>query len=255
VVDARRVAAGVGGLSLAATLVHVLPAASAWRGARCLLAPGLSGVGRPDHIALTFDDGPDPASTPAILDLLDRYGWKATFFLLGSQVRRAGSLAAELVARGHEVAVHGDEHRNHLGRTARWVSADVRAATATIAEATGAEPYWFRPPYGAVAASSLVAARRSGLRTVLWTCWGQDWRADATAQTVFDHIESARRPGATVLLHDSDVTSAPQSWRSTVAALPRLAERWAAEGLRVGTLSEHGIAGAERPNGVDRSVR
>jgi peptidoglycan/xylan/chitin deacetylase (PgdA/CDA1 family) len=246
---AKRLAVGAGGLTVAATALHLFPAISSWRGARRLLAPGLSGVGRADHIALTFDDGPDPASTPAILDLLDRYSWKATFFLLGSQVRRAGGLTAELVARGHEVGVHGDEHRNHLGRTAPWVTKDVTIAKATIAEASGKEPYWFRPPYGVIAASTLVAARQTGLRPVLWTCWGQDWRADATAQTVFDYIESARRPGATVLLHDSDVTSAPGSWKSTVAALPHLAERWQAEGLQVGTLSEHGIIGTASPVG------
>jgi peptidoglycan-N-acetylglucosamine deacetylase len=154
-----------------------------------------------------------------------------------------------LIERGHEVGVHGDEHRNHLGRTAPSVTRDVAVAKATIADAIGQEPYWFRPPYGVIAASTLVAARQNGLRTVLWTCWGQDWRADATAQTVFDYIESARRPGATVLLHDSDVTSAPGSWKSTVAALPHLAERWQADGLHVGPLSEHGIAGAASPVG------
>jgi peptidoglycan-N-acetylglucosamine deacetylase len=238
---ARRLAIGAGAATAAATAVHLLPGVSSWPAARRLLVPGLAGVGRLDHVALTFDDGPDPASTPAILDVLDRFSWKATFFLLGSQVRRAGGLTAELVARGHEIGVHGDEHRNHLGRTARWVLRDLEVARATIAEASGMEPYWFRPPYGAIAASSLLGARRTQLRTVLWTCWGQDWRADATAQSVVGYVESARRPGATVLLHDSDVTSAPGSWRSTLAALPYLAERWQSEGLQVGTLSDHGI--------------
>ena len=80
------------------------------------VAPSLAGIGRPDHVALTFDDGPDPASTPLFLTELDRLGWKATFFLLGCMVRQAPSLAAELVAASHEVAVHGDRHDSHLRR-------------------------------------------------------------------------------------------------------------------------------------------
>ena len=74
--------------------------------------PRLNGDGRPDHVALTFDDGPDPASTPAFLDLLDELGVRATFFVLGSMVERAPALARELAGRGHEVGVHGWDHRS-----------------------------------------------------------------------------------------------------------------------------------------------
>lgn len=235
---AAAAAAGVAGLA------HAVPAVSSWTQLRRLVAPAFSGVGRADHVALTFDDGPDAASTPAFLDRLDELGCRATFFLLGEQVRRAPRLAREIVERGHEVAVHGDRHANHLRRTADWVTRDLQAAVASISDAAGAQPVWFRPPYGAVAASSLVAARRTGLRTVLWTCWGRDWRADATPASVVTRVERGRRPGATVLLHDSDVTSAPGSWKQALAALPELAARWREAGLTVGTLSEHGVGGA-----------
>jgi peptidoglycan-N-acetylglucosamine deacetylase len=238
----RRLALGAGGVTTAALAVHLAPAVTSWRWARCHAAPGLSGIGRPEHVALTFDDGPDPASTPAFLDTLERLGWSATFFLLGRQVRRAGSLTQEIVARGHEVGVHGDEHISHLRRPSSWTTRDVLAAKEAISEAAGVVPTWFRPPYGAIAASTLVAAHRAGLRTVLWTCWGKDWRGDATPGSITQSIETARRPGATVLLHDSDVTSAPGSWRAALGSLPVLAERWQAEGLQVGPLGEHGIA-------------
>ncbi len=233
--------AGAVGLLGAAAVSQLLPGVVAWRQMRCRLAPGLSGVGRPDHVALTFDDGPDPASTPAILDALDALGWKATFFLLGDQVRRAPGLALEVVERGHEVGVHGDRHVSHLRRPAPWTTADVRQARDLIAAQTGTEPHWFRPPYGALATSSLVAAHRTGLRTVLWTTWGVDWRPDATAASVADRVIRTFRPGATVLLHDSDITSAPGSWHATLGALPRLAEVWERQGLTVGTLGEHGL--------------
>jgi peptidoglycan-N-acetylglucosamine deacetylase len=207
------------------------------------LFPRLAGLGRPDHVALTFDDGPDPLSTPPILDELDRLGWKATFFCLGSQVRRSPGLARELAQRGHEVAVHGDNHRSHLLRPAPWTVADVDRARGTIEDLVGVTPRWFRPPYGAVSLSSVLAGRRTGLRMVLWTTWGVDWRDDSTATTVAEKVEHTFRPGATVLLHDSDITSAPGSWRSTLEALPILAERWDKAGLAVGRLSEHGLGG------------
>ncbi|HLH46610.1 MAG TPA: polysaccharide deacetylase family protein [Acidimicrobiales bacterium] len=238
---ARRVAAWSGGLVASAVVAQLVPATSALRRVRSVVAPTLAGVGDRDHVALTFDDGPDAASTPKFLDELDLLGWKATFFLLGSQVRRSGGLAAEIVARGHEVGVHGDEHRNHLALP--WWKAvdDVSRARDLIAGATGQPLRWFRPPYGAVSASSLVAARRAELQLVLWTTWGRDWEAGLDGDAVAATVEATRRPGATVLLHDSDVTSSPLSWEATLPALPILAERWAAEGLRVGPLRDHGL--------------
>lgn len=233
-VAAGAVAVGLGGLA------HVAPAATAWRQARNVLLPQLAGVGAPGHVALTFDDGPDPASTPAFLDLLDELGWKATFFLLGSQTRRAPDLAAEVARRGHEIGVHGDRHTSHLRRPLPWTTRDVAAGLRVVSEATGTEPIWFRPPYGALSASSLVAARRNGLRPVLWTTWGRDWRPDATSASVAESVRATQRPGATVLLHDSDVTSAPESWRAALGALPVLAGRWADQGLTVGPLRDHG---------------
>ena len=231
-------AAGVG------VVAHAAPGISTVRVLRQRWLQATAGVGTPGHVALTFDDGPDPASTPAFLDALDALGWRATFFMLGSMVRRAPALAAEVAAAGHEVAVHGDQHRSHLWRSPRDVTTDVARATAAVSEATGRRPVWFRPPYGGLSTASLVAARRLGLTPVLWTAWGRDWRPDATATTVAADIGRQLGPGATVLLHDSDCTSAPGSWRSSLACLPRLADVFAAQGLRPGPLADHGIGGA-----------
>ena len=236
-----KLAGATAGAAAAAAFVHLVPGVVAWRAARCRVFPRLSGVGSPGHVALTFDDGPDPASTPQILEVLDDLGWHATFFCLGTQVRRAPDLARELVGRGHEVAVHGDDHRSHLLRSPRATVADVTRARYCIEEVTGTGVRWFRPPYGGVALPSWLAAAETGLQMVLWTTWGVDWREDSTGESVAANVERTFRPGATVLLHDSDITSAPQSWRSTVGALPRLAERWADAGLVVGPLRDHGI--------------
>jgi len=208
---------------------------------RCRLTPTLAGVGQRDHVALTFDDGPDPESTPDFLAELERLGWSATFFVLGAEVRRNPGLAAEIHARGHELAVHGDRHVSHLRRPYPWTVADVARARDTVAEVTGEEPRWFRPPYGAVSASSILASRRAGLQMVLWTTWGLDWRRQSTGATVAHDVERTFHPGATVLLHDSDITSAPGSWRSALDALAPLAERWSGSGLSVGPLRDHGL--------------
>ncbi|HET9076819.1 MAG TPA: polysaccharide deacetylase family protein [Acidimicrobiales bacterium] len=235
----RRAAVGAGALTGAGVFAHLLPGVVAWRRARCLLLPGLSGVGRPDHVALTFDDGPDPVSTPLVLDTLEALGWRATFFCLGSQARQAPETVAELVRRGHEIGVHGDVHKSHLRRPVRSVVRDVAAARATLEDLTGRPLEWFRPPYGGVSLSSLAAARSTGLRMVLWTTWGLDWRGDATGTTVAANVARTFVPGATVLLHDSDVTSTPDSWKATIDSLPRLAADWKRRGLAVGPLGEH----------------
>jgi len=229
------------GTAVAVAAAHVAPAVTSWRALRCWATPALAGLGRPDHVALTFDDGPDPSSTPAFLRQLDELGWKATFFLLGSMARQAPDLAAEVVGRGHEVGVHGDDHRSHLRYGPAAVLRDLEQARAAIVDATGVEPRWFRPPYGTLSSSSLRAARQLGLQTVLWTAWGRDWRAEATADSVAREVARGLRPGATVLLHDSDCTSAPRCWRSALGALPLLAEVFEHQGLRPGPLAEHGL--------------
>jgi peptidoglycan/xylan/chitin deacetylase (PgdA/CDA1 family) len=234
-----------GGMVAGAALVQVLPAATTWRALRCHLTPSLAGIGSKDHVAMTFDDGPDPESTPAFLEQLDRLGWKATFFLLGSMVRRAPSLAAELAAEGHEIGVHGDLHRSHLRLTPAAIRDDVARARDAIGDATGVLPHWFRPPYGTLSGGSLTAARQLGLQTVLWTTWGRDWRPDATAATVVDDVTEGLAPGGTVLLHDSDCTSAPGSWRSALGALPLLDSVFSDRGLTVGPLADHGISAGQ----------
>lgn len=238
---AAGVAAGValaGGLSAGAyaspSVVRVLPV-------RLHLTRRLAGIGNPSHVALTFDDGPDPSSTPAVLETLDRLGWTATFFFLGSMTAAATGLAAEVAAAGHEIAVHGYTHEGAIRRSPAALSSDVVRARDLIAGATGVAPRWYRPPYGELSVGSLVAARAAGLRLILWSAWGRDWRADATPASVMADLDRGVLAGGTILLHDSDCTSAPGSWRTTVAALPLLAERLAALGLAPGPLRDHGL--------------
>ncbi len=205
---------------------------------RSSAADRLCGRGHPGGIGLTFDDGPDPAGTPAVLDALGELGWSATFFMLGSQARQFPEMARAVVAAGHEVAVHGDSHRSHLVRSTADVRADVIQACRDIAALTGVRPRWFRPPYGFLSRASVTAAAQVGLTPVLWTTWGKDWEKTNSLK-VLEHVLADLDDGGTVLLHDSDCTSTPHSWKRTAWALPRLAVELDRRGLAVRPLREH----------------
>lgn len=220
--------------------LHSAPSGLAFSRLGPRLSPRRLGIGRPGHVALTFDDGPDPTATPAILAALDGVGWRATFFVLGDMVEREPDLVRVLLDAGHEVGIHASHHRNHRGMSPRAIVDDVRRAHATVVTA-GAQPRWYRPPHGALTPEALVAARRLGLRPVLWTAWGRDWRTATTGAEIRDEVARGRLDGGTVLLHDSDCASEPGCWRATVEAIPLLAELAAERGLTVGPLSEHGL--------------
>lgn len=183
-------------------------------------------------VALTFDDGPHAEGTPRVLSLLDRHGARATFFLVGEQVHRLPSLAREIADAGHGIGLHGETHRCELRLTPAALAHDRARGLEAIHAATGVLPTIHRPPYGAGSGPGIVLARRAGLQTVLWSRWGRDWRAAATAESVIDDVtRSGPLDREIVLLHDADHYAAPGSWRSTVGALPRILERCAEQGL------------------------
>jgi peptidoglycan-N-acetylglucosamine deacetylase len=202
------------------------------------LLPGLAGAWAPlraplgieDHTAsgegyaLTFDDGPHAQGTPAVLEILRREQVRATFFLVGEQIRRNPSIPREILEAGHEVAIHCDRHRNLLRLGPRQVREDLARAEDAIGRSTGRSPSLYRPPYGVLNAAALRLARSRDWRTLLWSHWGRDWEARATAQSIAAKVTQGAGPGAVLLLHDADDYSAPDSWRRTVAALPRVIE-------------------------------
>lgn len=235
---------------------HLVPSIGTIPAVRNRFLPRSSGRSDTRHIALTFDDGPDPASTPAFLDQLDRLGVRATFFLLGSRLQQQPRLGRRMVEEGHEVAVHGWAHRPHLLQPPWQVALDLARSRACIQASTGALPRFWRPPYGILTGAGLMAARRYLLQPVLWTADGRDWTADATGVSVFGRLKRQLTAGGTVLLHDSDVTSAPGCWRSALDALPDLVALCAARHWAIGPLREHWAVGPgavdRRPGAVDR---
>jgi peptidoglycan-N-acetylglucosamine deacetylase len=176
----------------------------------------------PSGVALTFDDGPHPRGTPAVLETLRSFGARATFFLVGEQIARSPGLAAEVAAAGHSVALHCDRHRNMLRLTPWQIRDDIERAFERIVSATGVEPVLHRPPYGTYSAGGLWAARRRGLRPLLWTHWGRDWSPRATPESIALLASTNVGEGSVILLHDADTYSSSDSWRRTVEALPRV---------------------------------
>lgn len=183
-----------------------------------------------DGVALTFDDGPHPQGTPAVLEALARAEAIATFFLVGEQVERFPALAAEIAAAGHEVALHGYRHTLLLRRSPRGLAADLDRAAAVIEEATGRSPAAYRPPYGVFSSHALRLVRLRGWAPLLWSHWGHDWSANDLPERIVERATSGLMAGDVVLLHDADHYGAPGCWRQTVAALPSILDAVAASG-------------------------
>jgi len=209
---------------IAHLLAPVVPAA-----ARALAIPRTlpGGAG----VALTFDDGPHPEGTPAVLELLAERGLRATFFVIGEQVQRRPSLAAEIVAAGHVLALHGYRHRLQLRLGSSQVQDDLARGSAAIEDAAGASPRWHRPPYGLYSPAGLRAVRAAGMKPLLWSRWGKDWRRFTTPQKIASRAASSLAPGDVILLHDADFYSARGSHRLTVQALSLIVEQLKARRL------------------------
>jgi peptidoglycan/xylan/chitin deacetylase (PgdA/CDA1 family) len=191
----------------------------------------------PAGVALTFDDGPDPDSTPAVLDALDAAGVRATFFLVGEQLMRHHALAREALARGHELGLHGFGHERHAAMPGRMAADDVARGLGTFEAAVGRRPRCYRPPYGAFNAASYAACLDLGMEPVYWSDWGLDWETIG-AERIAELVARDWRDGAVVLLHDSPRYAPRDSAQATAEAIPLVASRAAEAGLKLGPLGE-----------------
>jgi peptidoglycan-N-acetylglucosamine deacetylase len=183
-------------------------------------------------VGLTFDDGPHPEGTPAVLEALAAGGATATFFLAGEQVVQRPALAAEIAAAGHRVALHCFHHRNFMRLGPRQAREDLARGAAAIEDATGAAVTQFRPPLGYLTAAALSYARSREWEVVLWKRIGYDWRPSATPERIARRVTRALRGGEIIVLHDADFYSFPGAWRATAGSLPLLLARLGELGLR-----------------------
>jgi peptidoglycan-N-acetylglucosamine deacetylase len=217
-------------------------AAGTYSWAACVPSAQLFGrtircTGNPGTIALTFDDGPNPAVTPGLLDLLDRHSARATFFLIGAHVRSCPELAREIADRGHTIGNHTDTHPALPLLSARRISEELARCDEAIHFATEQRPRWMRPPYGF--RSPLlngIIAKRKGAGVVMWSRFARDWKPQPSEPVV----QRLRRVhgGDIVLLHDGDHRALGGDRRHTVEALAEWMPRWKDAGLRMVTLDE-----------------
>jgi peptidoglycan/xylan/chitin deacetylase (PgdA/CDA1 family) len=204
-------------------------------------------------LAITFDDGPNPAITPKLLDLLDRYKAKATFFLIGRYVRECPDLVQETVARGHEVGNHTELHPNLFWLNPTKVRVELRLCHDAIRGAIGAPPKWFRPPYGLRNPWVIPSARELGYRTVMWTLIPGDWQEKPAEwliprmQPIADHAQrslgngsnaAAAGRGDVLCLHDGGHRELNGDRSRTLAALEHWLPRWRDLGLEFVTIGE-----------------
>ncbi len=173
------------------------------------------------QIALTFDDGPSEC-TPAVLDALQRYDLRATFFVCGKNVEQFPELVREIADAGHEIGNHTYSHPGLLLRSAWQIRLELERTQDAIEAAAGVRPRLFRPPYGVRSPSLRGIQAELGLTTVLWTVIGNDWKLGRAA--IAERV--LRRPGegGIICLHDGDQVYHPADRRETVAALPEIIE-------------------------------
>lgn len=200
--------------------------------------PGLERVeGAAGAAALTFDDGPDPDGTPALLDALDAAGARGTFFVLGEQLMRHHALSREAIERGHELALHGFEHARHESLPGWMARDDVARAVGAFEAALGRRPTLFRPPYGRFSEHSYAACRDLGLEPVYWSAWGLDWEP-LGAERIAELVARDLAPGAIALLHDSARYAPRESAAATVEAVALVAARAAELELELVTVGQ-----------------
>ncbi|MDE3148110.1 MAG: polysaccharide deacetylase family protein [Acidobacteriota bacterium] len=194
---------GAVGLGLAA---GGLAYAALWPGSR-IFGRALVAPARPGELALTFDDGPNPAWTPRLLDMLAGFDVRATFFMLGSRAQAEPELVRRIAAAGHLVGNHSWSHPNLARAGSKRIREELARTNETLEQITGAPVRYFRPPFGARRPAVFQIARRLGLTPVLWNAMTTDWSersADRIAERLTGKIERLRQKGqaANIVLHD-----------------------------------------------------
>ena len=189
-------------LSAALTLWSTLPG-------RSLAAGAEAEIPEANYVALTFDDGPRPDTTPRLLDGLRARGASATFFLVGNQIEANRDLVLRMKAEGHQIGNHTWDHEKLQGASAAEVAQEVQRTDRALRGVLGGGEYWVRPPYGLVGDGQ---RRLFSVPLVKWSVDPQDWKlrsADADVAAVLRCV----RPGAIILLHDSVAASVDAALR------------------------------------------
>ena len=209
-----------------------------------IFGPTIRCPGRSNALALTFDDGPNPAITPRLLDLLDQHHVRATFFLIGRFVRACPELAREIAVRGHTVGNHSDTHPNLIWLSSARIAEELARCQESIAQATGAgKPRWMRPPYGFRGPHLDAVVRRQGIEgVVMWSVIAYDWKPQP-ASCLIARLGRVRG-GDMVVLHDGDHRGLGGDRQHVLGALEYWLPRWRDAGWEFVTMD--GVSQAPR---------
>jgi peptidoglycan/xylan/chitin deacetylase (PgdA/CDA1 family) len=216
---------------------------NAWR------ATFRSTVARSDCVCLTFDDGPDPRATSPILQMLEKAGARATFFLLGENVERYPDLARQILEMGHEIGEHGYRHVHAWKAGPLQSVRDLqrgRKVLRTTLLLRG--PVLLRPPYGKLNLATLLYVLVLHKRLAFWSVDPRDYDHDAAESVVQDVMERVR-PGDVVLLHDGR-TGASGGENVTLMATKAILDAMATRGYRLCTVSQALAYGGDRKGWV-----
>ena len=226
----------------AVTLNHALITASGlwprsqWLGDNLLRLP--DAAAQRGEVALTIDDGPDPAVTPAVLDLLDAHAARATFFCIAENARRHAALCREIVHRGHSVQNHTERHSHNFSLLGRGgFTREIGRAQATLADITGELPRFFRAPAGLRNPFLQAVLRRLDLQLVSWTRRGFDTVQRDPAR-VLERLTRGLAAGDILLLHDGNAARTATGEPVVLSVLPSLLGRFKQAGLRAVTLAD-----------------
>jgi peptidoglycan-N-acetylglucosamine deacetylase len=215
-----------------------------------LFGPTICQTAAARQLAITFDDGPNPAITPQLLDLLARHNAKCTFFVVGKFARECPALVKEISARGHGLGNHTDSHPNLFFCGPEETHQELLRCTDAIQRAAWSAPVWFRPPFGFRSPWLSEIVHRQGMRTVMWTLIPGDWQAkplewlNARLQPV--PKSHGRSGGSTpkgtcgdiLCLHDGNFREQNADRTRTLAALEYWLPRWRDLGLEFVTMDE-----------------
>lgn len=225
------VCVGLGAAAGAGLAVGGFAYASLWPGSR-IFGAALTAPARPGELALTFDDGPNAAWTPRLLDILARHEVRATFFLLGSRAAAQPELVRRMAAAGHTIGNHSWSHPNLARTRASRVREELRQTSETLQQIVGAPVKFFRPPFGARRPAVFRIARELGMEPVLWNAMTSDWSepsAARIAEQLAGKIEAHKHHGraANIVLHDGGHLDAAANREPSITAAGLLLERYA----------------------------
>lgn len=188
-------------------------------------------------IAITFDDGPHPGYTPRLLEILDSWSAKATFFMTGINAVRYKSIVSDVVKLGHEIGNHSYSHKRNLFNSLYAVREEISSTKKILEDISGKRIDLYRPPYGIISPFTLHVCRSLSQKIILWTVSSYDFRG-IHYSAINDRLSAKAQSGSIVLFHDCHYEELSRDYSNTAVAVENLLSRNKSEKLESVTISQ-----------------